>query len=156
MRQVGTCTLGPTVKAGLNHDGGAAAAGADGSLLHDARPPKVRLRNEDACDAKSTGQRWKLLLRRSICACVGGDEEEDDGQDAPSSTTGASSSAGHRGRAGGDRRHQDDDEEESHLSQTRTVRQYNLTKAGNAHGRQVGGKRTKGKIPLPGGAFAAA
>ena len=66
MRQVGTCTLGPTVKAGLNHDGGAAAAGADGSLLHDARPPKVRLRNEDACDAKSTGQRWKLLLRLLI------------------------------------------------------------------------------------------
>ena len=86
--------------------------------------PEVRLRNEDACDAMSTGQRWKLLLRRSICICMVDDEkQEDDGNDKQNGSAGA----GRHGDAA--------DDEESHLSQSRTLRQYNFTNTGNTLGK---------------------
>ena len=105
---------------------------------------EVPVRNEEACDAMSAGQRWRLLLRRSLCACMGGEEEDnnDDAQDGPKANSGIHSSAHHKNDA------PNDDDEESRLSQSRTVRQYNLTNAGNTAPGQAGRRRPKTQNPI--------
>ena len=90
---------------------------------------EVPVRNEDACDAMPAGQRWRLLLRRSLCACVcmsGEEGSNDDAQDGPRANGGINSSVHHKNDVHND--------EESHMSHSRTVRQYNLTNKGNANG----------------------